>query len=62
LEKEKTMYRSIVRIAPKGIALATGIAVIVTATLKSLDVSAGVSLLGLGLAALSLSNLPDGDR
>lgn len=56
------MYRSIVRIAPKGIALATGIAVIVTATLKSLDVSAGVSLLGLGLAALSLSNLPDGDR
>jgi hypothetical protein len=36
-----------------------GVAVIVLSTLKTLDVSAGVSMLGLGLAALALSNLQD---
>ncbi|HMR98687.1 MAG TPA: hypothetical protein PKE62_05460 [Anaerolineales bacterium] len=53
------MYRNIVKIALKGIALAMGIAVIVTSTLKTLDVSTGVSLLGIGLTALALANLQD---
>jgi hypothetical protein len=57
--KEKTMYKKISKIALKGIALAMGIAVIVMSTLKTLDVSDGVSMLGMGLAALALSNLQD---
>jgi hypothetical protein len=43
----------------KGIALAMGIAVIVMSTLKTLDVSAGVSMLGMGLAALALASFQD---
>jgi hypothetical protein len=35
---------------------ATGIAVIVMSILKTLDVAAGVSLLGIGLAALALAS------
>ena len=50
-------YRNITRIALKGIALAMGIAVVVLSTLKTLDVSTGVSMLGFGLAALALANL-----
>jgi hypothetical protein len=58
-EKEKTMYKNITKIALKGIALAMGVAVIVMSTLKTLDVSNGVSMLGMGLAALALANLQE---
>ncbi len=53
------MIRSITKIALKGMALAAGIAVIVLGTLRTLDVAAGVSLLGLGLAALALVNFQE---
>lgn len=43
----------------KGIALAMGIAVIVTSTLKTLDVTAGISMLGMGLTALALASLQE---
>ena len=59
METEKIMYNNIVKIALKGIALAMGVAVIVMSTLKTLDVSAGVSMLGMGLAALALASLQD---
>jgi hypothetical protein len=57
--KEKNMYKKISKIALKGIALAMGVAVIVMSTLKTLDINAGVHMLGFGLAALALSNLQD---
>lgn len=53
------MYKNITKIALKGIALAMGVAVIVMSTLKTLDVNAGVSMLGMGLAALVLANLQE---
>lgn len=53
------MNKNIVKIALKGIAFAMGIAVIVMSTLKALDVSAGVSMLGMGLTALALANFQD---
>jgi hypothetical protein len=48
------MNKNIVKIALKGIALAMGVAVIVMSVLKTLDINAGVTMLGMGLAALSL--------
>jgi hypothetical protein len=59
LEKEKTMYKNITKIALKGIALAMGVAVIVLGTLKTLDVNTGVSMLGMGLTALALANFQE---
>ena len=53
------MYKNITKIALKGIAMAMGVAVIVMSTLKTLDVNSGVSMLGMGLAALALANLQD---
>lgn len=53
------MAKNITKIALKGIALAMGVAVIVMSTLKTLDVQSGVSMLGMGLAALALANLQD---
>jgi len=53
------MNKNIVKIALKGIALAMGIAITVMSTLKTLNVSAGVSMLGMGLAALALANFQD---
>jgi hypothetical protein len=58
-QKENIMVRNITKIALKGIALAMGVAVIVLGTLKTLDVSAGVSMLGMGLAALALANFQE---
>jgi hypothetical protein len=58
-QKEKTMYKHITKLALKGIAFAMGVAVIVMSTLKTLDISNGVSMLGMGLAALALANLQD---
>ena len=54
------MAKNITRIALKGIAFAMGVAVIVISTLNTLDVKTGVSMLGMGLAALALANLQDG--
>lgn len=59
IEKEKTMNKNIVQIALKGIALAMGVAVIVMSMLKTLDVTNGVSMLGMGLAALALASLQE---
>ncbi len=53
------MYKNIIKIALKGIAFAMGVAVIVLSMLKTLDVKDGVSMLGMGLAALALANLQD---
>jgi hypothetical protein len=53
------MNKNITKIALKGIAMAMGVAVIVMSTLKTLDVDTGVSMLGMGLAALALANLQD---
>ena len=53
------MYKNITKISLKGIALAMGIAVIVLSTLKTLDVTAGISMLGMGLTALALANFQE---
>lgn len=53
------MYKNITKIALKGIAMAMGVAVIVMGTLKTLDVSTGVSMLGMGLTTLALANLQE---
>ena len=53
------MIKNITKIALKGIAVAMGVAVIVMSTLKTLDVTAGVSLLGIGPAALALANFQE---
>ena len=53
------MNKNISKIVFKGIALAMGVAVIVLSTLKTLDVNAGVSMLGFGLAALALVNFQE---
>ena len=51
------MYKHILKIALKGIALAMGVGVIVLSTLKTLNVNEGVSMLGFGLALLALASL-----
>lgn len=51
--------KKIITIALKGIGLAMGVAVIVTSTLKTLDVSNGVSMLGIGLAALAFAGFQE---
>jgi hypothetical protein len=57
--EENTRIKNITKIALKGITMAMGVAVIVLSTLKTLDVTAGVSMLGLGLAALALANFQE---
>lgn len=53
------MYKKIIKIALKGIALAMGVAVIVLGTLKTLDINSGLSMLGFGLAVLALANFQE---
>ncbi len=53
------MFKKITKIALKGIAMAMGVAVIVMSTLKTLDINAGVSMLGMGLTALALANFQE---
>jgi hypothetical protein len=53
------MYKNITKIALNGIALAMGIAVMVLGTLKTLDVSTGISMLGMGLTALALASFQE---
>lgn len=53
------MYKNITRITLKGVAIAMGVAVIVLSTLKTLDVNAGISMLGIGLTALALANFQE---
>jgi hypothetical protein len=50
------MFKKITNIALKGIAMAMGVAVMVMSALKTLDVTEGISLIGLGLVALALAN------
>lgn len=52
--------KKITTIALKGIALAMGVAIIVLSTLKTLDLNSGVSMLGIGLAALALASFQEG--
>ena len=59
MAKENLMAKNITKIALKGVAFAMGVAVIVMSTLKTLDVATGVSMLGMGLAALALVSLQD---
>jgi ABC-type uncharacterized transport system permease subunit len=51
------MVKRISSIALKGIALATGVAVIVLSTLDSLAIGSAITLLGIGLAALALESM-----
>lgn len=53
------MYKQIVKITLKAIALAMGVAVIVLSTLKTLDLASGVAMLGMGLAALALAQFQE---
>jgi hypothetical protein len=53
------MYKNVTKIALKGIAMAMGIAVIVLATLETLDILTGISMLGMGLTALTLANFQE---
>jgi FtsH-binding integral membrane protein len=53
------MYKNITKIALNGIALAMGVAVMVLGTLKTLDVSTGISMLGMGLTALALASFQE---
>ena len=53
------MYKQITKIALKGIAFAMGLAVIVMSTIDTLELSNGVAMLGLGLAALALASLQE---
>lgn len=50
------MYRNILEIALKGLALAMGVTVIVLGALKTLDMQSGIAMLGLGLTALTLAD------
>jgi len=51
------MYKRIISIALKGIALAMAVAVIVIDILGSLTSGSAITLLGIGLAALALESL-----
>ncbi len=51
------MYKNIVSLALKGIALAMGVAVVVLHTLGSLEAGNAANLLGIGLFALALAAL-----
>lgn len=53
------MVKNITTIALRGIALAMGVAIIVMSTLNTLEINAGVSMLGIGLAALALASLQE---
>ena len=53
------MWKSTTKIALKGIALAMGVAIIVMSTLKTLDINAGISMLGFGLTALALAHFQE---
>lgn len=51
------MYKRIISIALKGIALTMSVAVIVMNTLHSLDFVAAMTMIGIGLFALALESL-----
>jgi hypothetical protein len=53
------VYKNIIKIALKGIALAMGVAVIVLGILKTLSVTDGVSRLGFRLTALALASFQE---
>lgn len=49
------MYKRILSIALKGIAIAMGVAVVVLNTLGTLDIESAIPMLGLGLVALAIA-------
>ncbi len=51
--------KKITSIALRAVGLAMGIAIIVLSALGALNVSSGVSMLGIGLAALALNSLQE---
>jgi hypothetical protein len=53
------MKTKLIKTVLNGIALAMGVAVIVLSTLKTLNISEGVSMLGFGLALLALANFQE---
>lgn len=58
--ESKKDVSQIADIAFKGVAMAMGIAVVVLSVLGELDVQAGMSMLGIGLACVGISLLKDG--
>ncbi len=55
----KSKVSEILEIAPKGVAMAMGIAVTVLTVLNELDVRSGMIMLGIGLACAGISLLND---
>ncbi len=53
------MFRQILRLTLKGVALAMGVAVVVTSGLDTLDSGSAFAMLGIGLAALALLSLQE---
>lgn len=53
------MVKQIVRITLNGVALAMGVAVVVTSGLNTLDAGSAFAMLGIGLFALALVSLQD---
>jgi hypothetical protein len=49
------MNRSILQTALTGIAMAMGVAILVLNVLKTLNINQGLTMVGIGLAALALS-------
>ncbi len=49
----------IMQIALKGIALAMGVAVVVLSFLKQIDANAALGMLGIGLACIAVTRLPE---
>ena len=56
--KEENDLRPLIQLILRGVALAMGVSVFVLYVLGELDASSGIGMLGIGLACLSVSLLP----
>ena len=61
-ESEGKKVSEIVNIALKGIALAMGVAVVVLSFIEAVGTNEAISMLGLGLACLAISQFSKKDR
>lgn len=61
-KKDSTEISEILDIALKGIALAMGIAVVVLSFLNQIEIKNAMSMLGIGLVCLTLSQFPNKNR
>lgn len=61
-KKDSTEISEILDITLKGIALAMGIAVVVLSFLNQIEIKNAVSMLGIGLVCLALSQFPNKNR